>query len=219
MGDILCSAFAGDPHALAHVHVSPHVFHSAAQSKRLLAPSGPSHVAQKDWASGHRFIEYIMARCAPPILSAPAVSHVGSSFCCPLLSPPLASSRLLSSPLSKRLCSRSLCLSRPPPLPPSPPSPLPSPLSASDKLQANERWIFEGLMAIRGQRNGVFFADAIAILVWLDRGIEYLQRQEDLAGQAAGGGTRRQLLAMAREPAIVAVSSTSNLHPQCLALP
>ena len=74
-------------------------------------------------------------------------------------------------------------------------------------------------MAIRGQRNGVFFADAIAILVWLDRGIEYLQRQEDLAGQAAGGGTRRQLLAMAREPAIVAVSSTSNLHPQCLALP
>ena len=61
-------------------------------------------------------------------------------------------------------------------------------------------------MAIRGSRNGVFFADAIAILFWLDRGIEFLERQEDLAeakGKRDGGATRRLLLAMAREPAII----------------
>ena len=29
-----------------------------------------------------------------------------------------------------------------------------------------ERWVLEGLMAIRGSRNGVFFADAIAIIIW-----------------------------------------------------
>lgn len=100
MGDILCSAFAGDPHALAHVHVSPHVFHSAAQSKRLLAPSGPSHVAQKDWASGHRFIEYILARCAPPPFSqpqpSPMLALLSAALSSRLLSLPLASSPLLS---------------------------------------------------------------------------------------------------------------------------
>jgi hypothetical protein len=92
--------------------------------------------SQKDWASGHRFIEYVLAH---------------------------------------------------------------------DKLEEGERWVLEGLMAIRGSRNGVFFADAIAIVFWLDRGIEFLQRQEDLAiqrGDRDGGATRRQLLAMAKDPVV-----------------
>jgi hypothetical protein len=52
---------------------------------------------------------------------------------------------------------------------------------AHDKLEKHERWVMEGLQAIRGSRNGVFFADAIAILIWRKRGMEFLQRQEDLA--------------------------------------
>ena len=30
-------------------------------------------------------------------------------------------------------------------------------------------------------RNGVFYADAIAIALWLERGVEYLERLEELA--------------------------------------
>ena len=36
---------------------------------------------------------------------------------------------------------------------------------ASDELQPGERWVLEGLMAIRGSRNGVFWADAIAVII------------------------------------------------------
>ena len=94
--------------------------------------------SQKDWASGHRFIEYVLAH---------------------------------------------------------------------EKLEEDERWVMEGLMAIRGSRNGVFYADAIAIALWLERGVEYLERLEELAvarGDRIGGATRRQLLEMARDPVVKA---------------
>ena len=63
-------------------------------------------------------------------------------------------------------------------------------------------------MAIRGSRNGVFFADAIAILLWRERGIEFLKRQEALAKarkERSGGSRRRYLLFMAQQDEVVAM--------------
>ena len=66
-------------------------------------------------------------------------------------------------------------------------------------LQKSERWVLEGLMAIRGSRNGVFWANAIAIVIWRKRAIAFLQHEQSLAEakkEKAGGCTRRYLLAM-----------------------
>ena len=46
---------------------------------------------------------------------------------------------------------------------------------AKGKLTAGERWALEGLMAIRGSRNGVFLANAVAIALWGERALEFLQ--------------------------------------------
>ena len=45
---------------------------------------------------------------------------------------------------------------------------------ANDLLQGSERYVLEGLMAIRGSRNGVFWANAIAIVIWRDRACRWL---------------------------------------------
>ena len=56
---------------------------------------------------------------------------------------------------------------------------------ARKKLKPNEKWVLEGLMAIRGSRNGVFWANAIAIVLWRERAIEYLKvRHDELAHTA-----------------------------------
>ena len=46
---------------------------------------------------------------------------------------------------------------------------------ASGGLQPGERWVLEGLMAIRGSRNGVFWANAVAIVIWRERAIAFLE--------------------------------------------
>ena len=79
---------------------------------------------------------------------------------------------------------------------------------ANEELTEEETWVFEGLLAIRGSRNGVFYADAIAIVLWLKRAQAFLERQEELAkarGDRVGGATRRYLLGMAKQPAVVAM--------------
>ena len=78
---------------------------------------------------------------------------------------------------------------------------------AHNKLDEGERWIFEGLAAIRGSRNGVFWANAVAICLWLRRGIEFLERQEEVekARKAKdGGATRRYLIEMGKEGPVIA---------------
>ena len=92
---------------------------------------------------------------------------------------------------------------------------LPIQVLESGKLYDGERWVLEGLMAIRGSRNGVFWADAIAIVIWRLRAIEFLQQQQKLAEakkEKEGGATRRYLLAMLQEPWVIAC-----LHAMALA--
>ena len=50
---------------------------------------------------------------------------------------------------------------------------------AHELLEEGERWVLEGCMAIRGSRNGVFFADAIAILIWRQRNAWRFYPQSD----------------------------------------
>ena len=66
-------------------------------------------------------------------------------------------------------------------------------------LQQSEQWVLDGLMAIRGSRNGVFWANAIPIVIWRTRAIAFLRNEQSLAeakNEKAGGCTRRYLLAM-----------------------
>jgi len=46
---------------------------------------------------------------------------------------------------------------------------------ATGGLQPGERWVLEGLSAIRGSRNGVFFANAVAIVIWRERAKAFLK--------------------------------------------
>jgi hypothetical protein len=74
------------------------------------------------------------------------------------------------------------------------------------KLQDGERWILEGLMAIRGSRNGVFWANPVAMIIWLPRARAFLrhqQEQAELNKEKEGGNTRRYLLAMSESGAVV----------------
>ena len=47
-------------------------------------------------------------------------------------------------------------------------------------------------MAIRGSRNGVFPANAIAIIIWLDRGLEFLELQQEEQGESTDTGRTRR---------------------------
>lgn len=70
---------------------------------------------------------------------------------------------------------------------------------SQEKMEEGERWVLDGLMAIRGSRNGVFWADAIAMICWWQRATEFLQHEKAVAAakkEREGGRTREYLLAM-----------------------
>jgi hypothetical protein len=75
------------------------------------------------------------------------------------------------------------------------------------ELKSCERWVLEGLMAIRGSRNGVFWANAVAMVIWRERAIAFLKHEQALAdakNEKEGGCTRRYLLAWLQEDEVVA---------------
>jgi hypothetical protein len=75
------------------------------------------------------------------------------------------------------------------------------------KLDDGERWVLQGLMAIRGSRNGVFFINPVALCIWWSRAFKYLTYLDKLAkarGDKVGGFTRRYLIECMGEPAIKA---------------
>ena len=74
---------------------------------------------------------------------------------------------------------------------------------ASGELQPGESWVHEGLMAIRGSRNGIFWANAVAMAIWRQRAIKYLQHVGAVAAankDKDGGKTAAYLLAVLEEP-------------------
>ena len=74
---------------------------------------------------------------------------------------------------------------------------------ASGELQPGESWVHEGLMAIRGSRNGIFWANAVAMAIWRQRAIKYLQHVGAVAAankDKDGGKTAAYLLAVLKEP-------------------
>ena len=78
---------------------------------------------------------------------------------------------------------------------------------ANDQLKQGERWVLEGLMAIRGSRNGVFWANAVAIVLWRERTLEFMRHEVALAeakGEREGGLTRSYLIAMCEEKEVIA---------------
>lgn len=80
------------------------------------------------------------------------------------------------------------------------------------KLQDDEKWVLQGLMAIRGSRNGVFFINAIAMCIWRVRAVRYLEECERLKKSDNDGGfTRRYLIECGREDVYVA-----DLHTRAL---
>ena len=93
---------------------------------------------------------------------------------------------------------------------------------SANGLQVGERWVLGGLSAIRGSRNGVFWSNAIAIVIWRERAIAFLQHEQKLAdakNEKEGGLTRRYLLAMLQEPEVIACLHAMALTYLLLYLP